>query len=147
MAQIELDDRKVILVRAKGPGSRVGKPGEAIEKIVEERKGEISRIIMIDAAGKLEGETTGDIVEGVGAAIGDPGPEKYKIEEVAVKYKIPVDAILVKESIEEAVMPMKKEIADAADKVSERVRQLIKDRTEPGSTILVAGIGNTVGVG
>jgi hypothetical protein len=147
MAQIELDDRKVILVRAKGPGSRVGKPGEAIEKIVEERKGEISRIIMIDAAGKLEGETTGDIVEGVGAAIGDPGPEKYKIEEVAVKYKIPVDAILVKEAIEEAVMPMKKEIADAADKVSERVRQLIKDRTEPGSTILVAGIGNTVGVG
>jgi len=147
VAEVELDNRKVLLVRAKGPGSRVGKPGEAIERIVEERKGDISRIIMIDAAGKLEGETTGDIVEGVGAAIGDPGPEKYKIEEVAVKYKIPVDAILVKEAIEEAVMPMKKEITDAADKVSERVRQIIKERTQPGSTVIVAGIGNTVGVG
>nr|MDO8098316.1 DUF1512 domain-containing protein [Candidatus Njordarchaeota archaeon] len=145
--EVELDGRKVLLIRAKGPGSRVGKPGEAIERIVEEHKGDISRIIMVDAAGKLEGETTGDIVEGVGAAIGDPGPEKYKIEEVAVKYKIPVDAILVKEAIEEAVMPMKKEITDAADKVSERVREIIKERTEPGSTVIVAGIGNTVGVG
>jgi hypothetical protein len=145
--EIALDDRKLVLVRAKGPGSRVGKPGEAIAKMVEEYKGEISRIIMIDAAGKLEGETTGDIVEGVGAAIGDPGPEKYKIEEAAVKYKIPVDAILVKEAIEEAVSPMKKEISDAADKVSERVRQMITQRTKPGETIIVAGIGNTIGVG
>jgi hypothetical protein len=147
VAEIELEKRRVLLVRAKGPGSRVGKPGEAIEKLVEENKGDISRIIMIDAAGKLEGETTGDIVEGVGAAIGDPGPEKYKIEQAAVKYKIPIDAILVKEAIEEAVMPMKKEIADAADKVSERVKELIIERTKSGSTVIVAGIGNTVGVG
>lgn len=147
VAEIQLEKRKVLLVRAKGPGSRVGKPGEAIERIVEDHKGHISRIIMIDAAGKLEGETTGDVVEGVGAAIGDPGPEKYKIEESAVKYDIPLDAILVKEAIEEAVMPMKKEIADAADKVVERVKQIIRDRTELGSTVLIAGIGNTVGVG
>jgi hypothetical protein len=147
VAEIELEKRRILLVRAKGPGSRVGKPGEAIEKLVEENKGEISRIIMIDAAGKLEGETTGDIVEGVGAAIGDPGPEKYKIEQAAVKYKIPIDAILVKEAIEEAVMPMKKEIADAADKVSQRVKEIVVERTKPGSTVIVAGIGNTVGVG
>jgi hypothetical protein len=147
VAEIELDKRKVLLVRAKGPGSRVGKPGEAIERLVEEYNGKISRIIMIDAAGKLEGETTGDVVEGVGAAIGDPGPEKYKIEQAAVKYKIPMDAILVKEAIEEAVMPMKKEITDAADKVSERVRQIVRERTESGSTVIIAGIGNTVGVG
>lgn len=147
VAEIQLEKRRVLLVRAKGPGSRVGKPGEAIEKLVEENKGDISRIIMIDAAGKLEGETTGDVVEGVGAAIGDPGPEKYKIEQAAVKYKIPIDAILVKEAIEEAVMPMKKEIADAADKVSQRVKEIVIERTKPGSTVIVAGIGNTVGVG
>jgi hypothetical protein len=145
--KMTLDERKLVLVRARGPGSRVGKPGEAIAKMVEEYKGDIARIIMIDAAGKLEGETTGDVVEGVGAAIGDPGPEKYKIEEAAVKYDIPVDAILVKEAIEEAVSPMKKEISDAADKVSERVREIIKERTNPGTTVIVAGIGNTIGVG
>jgi hypothetical protein len=147
VSEITLDDRKLVLVRATGPGSRVGKPGEAIAKMVEEYKGDISRIIMVDAAGKLEGETTGAIFEGVGAAIGDPGPEKYKIEQAAVKYKIPLDAILVKEAIEEAVMPMKKEISDAADKVSERVRQIIMEKTKPGSTVIVAGIGNTIGVG
>jgi hypothetical protein len=145
--EMTLDERKLVLVRAKGPGSRVGKPGEAIAKMVEEYKGDVARIIMIDAAGKLEGETTGDVVEGVGAAIGDPGPEKYKIEEAAVKYNIPVDAILVKEAIEEAVSPMKKEISDAADKVSDRVREIIKERTNPGTTVIVAGIGNTIGVG
>jgi hypothetical protein len=145
--EMTLDERKLVLVRARGPGSRVGKPGEAIAKMVEEYKGGITRIIMIDAQGKLEGETTGEIVEGVGAAIGDPGPEKYKIEEAAVKYNIPVDAILVKEAIEEAVSPMKKEISDAADKVSERVREILKERTNPGTTVIVAGIGNTIGVG
>jgi hypothetical protein len=64
-----------------------------------------------------------------------------------VKYKIPIDAILVKEAIEDAVMPMKKEISDAADKVLERVREIIRERTKPGETVIIAGIGNTVGVG
>jgi hypothetical protein len=44
-------------------------------------------------------------------------------------------------------MPMKKEITEAADKVSQRVKELVTERTKPGSTVIVAGIGNTVGVG
>ena len=36
-------------------------------------------IITIDAALKLEGEDTGEVAEGIGAAIGGPGIERYKI--------------------------------------------------------------------
>ena len=147
IAQTEIDNRTVIVVRARGPGGTVGKPGEAIRKLFEEKKLKINRIIMIDAGIKLEGEKTGGIMEGVGAAIGGIGVDKYKIEEVATKYKVPLDAIIIKEAIEEAVSPMRREIAEAARKVVERVKRIINERTKPGDVVLVAGIGNTIGIG
>ena len=44
---------------------------------------------MIDAGLKLEGEMVGEVSEGIGAAIGGPGVDAYKIEEKLTKYKIP----------------------------------------------------------
>ena len=38
-------------------------------------------VIMIDAGLKLEGELVGEVSEGIGAAIGGPGVDAYKIEE------------------------------------------------------------------
>jgi len=102
---------------------------------------------MVDAAAKLEGERTGQVAEGVGAAIGDPGPEKYKIEEVATKYKIPLDAVTIKESIEEAVSTMRKEIVEGVEAAVERVKNIIRTRTKEGDVVILAGIGNTIGVG
>jgi len=147
IVEAKIDNRTVIAVRAKGPGGTVGKPGEAIRKLFEDKKLKIDRIIMIDAGIKLEGEKTGGIMEGVGAAIGGIGVDKYKIEEVATKYKVPLDAIIIKEAIEEAVSPMRREIAEATRKVVERIKRIINERTKPGDTILIAGIGNTIGIG
>jgi len=144
-AEAEFDGRKLLLVKAKGPGGRVGKPGELVRWLANRRK--IARIIMIDAAGKLEGETSGRVVEGVGAAIGGPPTEKYKIEEVATKRKIPVDAIVVMESFTEAIKPLHKKLADGAEAAAERVKQAIRERTKVGDTVIVAGIGNTIGIG
>ena len=104
-------------------------------------------IVMVDAAMKFEGENSGEISEGIGAAIGGLGTEKYKIEQEAQKYKIPVYAMIIKESTQDAYMPMKKEIAESADKVIERVRKLILERTREGEALIVAGIGNTIGIG
>ena len=145
-AEVDISNRKAIILKAEGPGGVVGKPGEAVKELVEGRKGKIARIIMIDAAGKLEGETTGEVVEGIGAAIGDPGPEKYKIEEAATKYNIPIDAIICKMDIDEALTTMKKEVAEASDKIVERIRTSIVERTKEGDVVIVAGIGNTMGV-
>lgn len=142
----EVDGRLVYVVKAEGPGATVGKPGVAVEKIVEKEKGNIARIITVDAALKMEGEETGSIAEGVGAAIGDPGPEKIRIERVATKYNIPVDAVVVKISAEEAIQAMNKRIAEASDKVVEYVKEIIKTRVPKGGKVIVAGIGNTVGI-
>ncbi|MCD6409918.1 MAG: DUF1512 domain-containing protein, partial [Candidatus Verstraetearchaeota archaeon] len=146
-SEFNLDGRRVIVLKAEGPGSSVGKPGEAVARLVEQHGGRIARIIMVDAAAKLEGEKTGDVVEGVGAAIGDPGPEKYKIEEAAVKWGIPIDAIIVKMGLDEALSTMKKEIVDAADEVVERIKKIVAERVKEGEVVIVAGIGNTIGIG
>jgi hypothetical protein len=142
----KFEGRKLLFVRAKGYGSETGKPGEAIRLLVNRAKGKVARIITVDAGMKLEGEETGQVIEGVGAAIGDPGPEKFKMEDSGVKYSIPIDAIIVKESIEDALCPMKKSLVDAVPKVIERIKNGIRLRTQKGDTVVVAGIGNTIGI-
>jgi hypothetical protein len=145
-AETTVEGRRVIALKAEGPGGNVGKPGDAIRQVLEENNGKASMIIMVDAALKLEGEKTGEISEGIGAAIGGIGTERYKIEEEATKFGIPVYAIVIKQSIQEAVTTMKKEIAEAAEPVLERIKRLILERTKEGELILVAGIGNTAGI-
>jgi hypothetical protein len=144
-AETKFEGRKLLIVKAKGPGGRVGKPGELIKRLINRRK--VSRIIMIDAAGKLEGDVSGEVIEGVGAAIGGPPTEKYKIEQIAVKRKIPVDAILIKESFTEAIKPLNKRLIKGVEIATERVKKAIRERTKPGDVVIIAGIGNTIGIG
>jgi hypothetical protein len=42
---------------------------------------------------------------------------------------------------------MRKEIFDAVDKAIERVKQLVLERTKEGDRIIIAGIGNSIGIG
>ena len=55
--------------------------------------------------------------------------------------------MIVKEDIGDAVSPMRKEISDAVDKVIERVKGVILERTKEGDKIIIVGVGNTIGVG
>lgn len=141
------EKRNVLIVRTIGPGGRVGKPGDAIVNLIKESNGGITRVIMIDAGLKFEGEKSGKIVEGVGAAIGGPGVEKFKIEQEVTSQGVPVDAVLIKISIEEALTSMTKEIFDGARRAAERVKNIILERTKSGDTVIVAGIGNCIGIG
>jgi hypothetical protein len=104
--------------------------GDAIKTIIEENEGKIATIIMVDAALKLEGEEVGEVAEGVGAAIGGPGVDQFKIEESILKYRIPINAVIIKEDIGDAVSPMRKEIFEAVDKAIERIKHLILERTK-----------------
>ena len=73
---------------------------------------------------------------------------KYKIiEEKIAKYNIPIYAVIVKEDIGDAVSPMRKEINDAAEKVIERVKAVITERTKEGDKVIIVGVGNSIGVG
>jgi len=73
--------------------------------------------------------------------------EKYKVEEVALKHKVPVNAIIIKEDIGDAVSPMRKEISDAIDNAIQRIKRLILERSKDGDNVVIAGIGNTIGIG
>ncbi len=139
--------RTLYVLKAEGPMGYVGDPGVALKKAVEEMKIPLKAIIMIDAALKLEGEKTGEIAEGVGAAIGGIGVEKYQIEQVATQHNIPIYAILIKESDVETMTAMKEEIAKAAELAIKVIDRVLEEKTKEGDVVLLAGIGNTLGIG
>ena len=147
MATVPFEGRTAIVIKAEGPGGNVGKPGDAIITAIDENQGKVAMVVMIDAAMKLEGEGVGEVSEGVGAAIGGSGVDAFKIEEEIVKYKIPIDAVIIKEDVGDAVSPMRKEISEASDKVIERIKQVVLERTKEGDKIVIAGIGNSIGIG
>ncbi len=146
-ATVPFEGRTAFVIKAEGPGGNVGKPGDAIKAVIDENEGRIATVVMIDAALKLEGEELGEVAEGVGAAIGGPGVDQFKIEESLVQYHIPINAVIIKEDIGDAVSPLRKEIFDSMDKVIERVKQVILERTKEGDKVIIAGIGNTIGIG
>jgi hypothetical protein len=147
VATVPFEGRLALVLKAEGPGGNVGKPGDAVETLIKENKGQIKAVIMIDAGLKLEGEALGEIAEGIGAAIGGPGVDQYKIEEAIMADKIPLYAVIIKEDIGDAVSMMRKEISDAIDKAIERVKDVVKERTKEGDQIIIVGVGNSIGVG
>ena len=144
LSEIQYDGRKLFLLKAEGPGSTVGRPGDAVESIVSKNKPDV--IIMVDAALKMEGEESAIIAQGFGAAIGGIGTERFQIEDIATKNNIPIFAIVIKQSVKEAITLMTKEIADKADSVRLQIYEMIHDNTKSGQSVLLIGVGNTMGV-
>ena len=140
----EIEGRRVLVVKARGPGATLGKLGDAVKRLA--RSNDVGKIITVDASLKMEGEPTGKVSEGIGAAIGDPGPEKAKIEEVAVENNIPLEAIAIKMSMEEAISPLVREIYDAVPEAVRRVEESIASSPEQ-KTVIVVGVGNSCGIG
>jgi len=142
VAERKIKGKKVIIMKAKGPGGRLGKLGKAIEKLLKKRK--VSKIITIDAAAKLEGEKTGKIAEGVGVAIGGIGVDRAYIENLATKKNIPLDSVVIKMSQEEAIQPIPEAVLKAVPLALQTVERIIENSKD---TVLVVGVGNTCGVG
>jgi len=145
--EVAFEERTIYVVRAKGPGGTVGKPGTAIKKLIEEHGDSISRIIMIDAGLKFSGDKTGSIAIGVGAAIGGIGVEKFYIEESSSEKAIPIDAVICRQSLENAITTMSRPITKSVHPIVENIKMGIRKRTKKGAKIILAGIGNTIGVG
>ncbi|MEX0569488.1 MAG: DUF1512 family protein [Candidatus Njordarchaeota archaeon] len=143
----EIDGRYVLAIKAKGPGSEVGQPGKFLEKIIQKIEGNVDAIITVDAALRLESEKVGKVDVGVGAAIGDPGPEKFRIEKWATKYRIPLYAVVIKENYIESLTPLRKSLLNAVNKAYETVKRIILEEVPEGGKVIILGIGNTVGAG
>jgi len=106
----------------------------------------VSLVVMVDAGLKLEGEDSGYVMEGVGAAIGGVGVERFKIEELATKHDVPVYAMIVRQSMKEVLSPMTDVLINSVDEVVKRLGRVIRERTKEGDTVLVVGVGNTIGI-
>ncbi len=143
VGKVVIEDRNIVVTRAKGPGARVGRIGKSVTSLMDTEK--IDRLITIDAAQKLEGEETGSLADGVGVVIGGPGVDKWVIEEEMIKKDLKVDAIVVKMSPEESIKQMTKKILESSGKVIEILRTSIQI-SEPGSKIMVLGVGNSSGI-
>jgi len=143
VSKTAIGGRPVLIAKADGPGATVGRPGKFLLKMMKRQR--LDRIITIDAAMRLEGETAGSVAEGVGVAMGG-SVDRYEIEELAVKKNIPLDAVAIKVSDEEALGPMIRPVLDAIPAATEALKAALS-RTKRGERILVMGIGNTCGVG
>ena len=144
LVKLDFEDRKLFLLKAKGPCSTVGRPFDGLKKIISQNK--IDAIIMVDAALKMEGEDSASIAQGFGAAIGGIGTERFRIEAIATTENINIFSIVVKQSVGEAITLMTKDIADTAPVVTGRVYQMIRQNTAPGQSLVIIGVGNTSGV-
>jgi hypothetical protein len=143
VAKAKIDGKEVWISKAAGPGASTGYPGKFLLDFMKRQR--IDRIITIDAALKLEGEKTGSIAEGVGVAMGGTGVERYEIEEIVVRKNIPLDAVVVKVSEEDALEPMKKEVFNAVPNAMENVREILKRNKK--ERVMIMGVGNTCGIG
>ena len=101
---------------------------------------------MVDASLKLEGEDSASIAKGFGAAIGGIGTERFKIEDVATKNSIPILAIVIKQTIKEAITLMSEDIAKQAKSVKNQVYEMIEENSKSGQTVMIVGVGNTLGI-
>ncbi|MBP1449974.1 MAG: DUF1512 domain-containing protein [Thermoproteus sp.] len=146
VVECDLEGRRLYIVKARGPGSTVGRPDEGVQYVIEKLGVRPKYIITVDAALKLEGEKTGEIAEGVGVAMGGIGAEKFNIETIATKHNVPLYAFLIKMREAEALTAMTKEIYDSVQTVSGRVLDFIRGKVSPSEAVILVGVGNTVGV-
>jgi hypothetical protein len=137
----EIDGQKVHVLKSRGPGARLGKYGEALETVSDEN--DLEAIITVDAAGKLEGEETGKVNEGVGVMMGGAGVQKSRIEDIATEKDVPLEGVVIKQSPPEASKPMKREIYDAYKPAVQKVKDIVQ---EYDGEVAVIGVGNTCGV-
>jgi len=142
MGQTTIEGRRCFVIRASGPDPHLGRVDEAIEKIMAHHN--IERVVTIDAAQKLEGERSGGVAEGVGFAMGGVA-QRDVIENALLPKKKPIDSIVVKVGMEEAIIPMKKEVLESTPVAIEAVKRAVR-RAKPGSSVLIIGVGNSVGI-
>ncbi|MBI5332892.1 MAG: DUF1512 family protein [Candidatus Aenigmarchaeota archaeon] len=139
----KIEGRECFVLKAKGPEPHLGRTDEAINKLM--KKHNFSRIITIDAGLKMEGETSGKVAEGVGFAMGGYS-QRELIENTLLPKKKPIDGIIVKVGLFDAIAPMQKEVMDSIPKVHEAVVRSVK-RVKAKEKVLIIGVGNSSGIG
>ena len=85
------------------------------------------------------------MAEGIGAAIGGPGMDRFRIEETAASRQVEMLALVAKMSEKEAITEITGQVRDKVPSTVSRILNLVRELPD-GASIIVAGIGNTLGV-
>ncbi|MEM4829875.1 MAG: DUF1512 family protein, partial [Zestosphaera sp.] len=67
-------------------------------------------------------------------------------ERITSNRSVPLDAVVVKMSNEEAINTMTKQIYEGVVKAADVVKNIILNKTREGETVVVVGVGNTLGI-
>ena len=54
--------------------------------------------------------------------------------------------MVVRQSMKEALAPMTETIINSVGEVIKRIGRVLRERTQKGDTVLVVGVGNTIGI-
>ena len=65
---------------------------------------------------------------------------------MATKNNIPILAIVIKQTIKEAITLMSEDIAKQAKPVKTQIHEMIEENSKSGQTVMVIGVGNTLGI-
>lgn len=142
MGKTKIRGRYCFVLKATGPTPHLGRVDEAINKIMKRHK--IDRIITIDAALKLEGEKTGSVAEGVGFAMG--GLQREIIENTLLPKGKPIDSVVIKVGLTDAIAPMRKDIFKSVPHIKEELNKAV-ERVKKGRKVIIIGVGNSCGIG
>ncbi len=71
--------------------------------------------------------------------------QREMIENMLVPKGMPIDSIVVKVGMIEAIMPMRKEIFASLPKTQELVKKAVR-RAKKGQKIVIIGVGNSSGI-
>ncbi|MHA1775701.1 MAG: DUF1512 family protein [Promethearchaeota archaeon] len=151
---IQFEDRNLVCLRPKGPEPRVGHPGMIVKHVLENlpaNRSNISMILTIDAFAKLEVEKSGTISHGLGLVIGTDTHanfEKAYLEEILPQHnpEIKMEAIICRESLEDAVFPMSEQIKNSIAKIIRLIKSSIITQSKPGDNIIILASGNALGI-
>jgi len=100
---------------------------------------------LLNVALKLEGESTGEVAQGRGGAIRGSGTERCHIKAGAAKSNLVLDAVIVKMSPKEAISTLAPELKEVPSADWNKIRRITQAKTAPGDTVIIVGIGNTIG--
>lgn len=154
LQKIKYKERILYCLRPKGPEPRVGHPAMVINQVLKQKismNKPISLILTVDAYAKLEVEKSGTISYGLGLVIGadtETNIEKAYLEKILSQHnsEIKMEAIICRESLEDAVFPMSDQIKNSIPKITRLIKSSILSNTEPGDQIIILASGNALGI-
>ncbi|MEM2134250.1 MAG: DUF1512 family protein [Candidatus Jordarchaeaceae archaeon] len=142
VSEVNYKGRDLILIKPKGPGARMKNLGKVAEEVIEGEE-DVAGVVIVTAEVRLEGEKSIIITPATGVALVSE-PDKYRLEELASRRKIPLISLIVKMSNEEYFTKMSDEVRDTVPRIIGKLEELMGGFGK--GKVVIIGSGNTMSI-